>query len=337
MDVVAWIGTITLVISATIGMTQWDIKKVFAYSTVSQLGYMFLGLGSGVYEASIFHVVTHAFFKATLFLGSGSLIHALSGEQDLRNMGGLRKKTPFTFIALFCGAIAIAGVPPFSAFYSKDAILLGAHAHHPWMFWIGVITAGFTAFYAFRAIFMAFFGEYRGNAHAHESPWTMLAPLLLLAILSLVGGKIPVPEFLAPVFGGGHVEHDETLVIISVAAGLIGIGTAWLFYVAKPGLSDRITDAFSWPYKLIYNKYYVDEAYDAVFVHPIRDGSDSVLYRGIDLGVIDRLVNGTGSLMRALGGGLRYLQSGYIRRYAAWVVTGAVVIVAVVSYWGGLK
>ncbi len=337
MDVVAWIGTITLVVSATIGMTQWDIKKVFAYSTVSQLGYMFLGLGSGVYEASIFHVMTHAFFKATLFLGSGSLIHALSGEQDLRKMGGLMKKTPWTFFALACGATAIAGVPPFSAYYSKDLILLGAHAHHPWMFWVGVITAGFTAFYAFRAIFLAFFGEYKGSAHPHESPWVMIAPLSVLAILSLVGGKIPVPEFLAPVFGGEHVEHDETLVLISVSAGLIGIACAWLFCIAKPEWAESLKRTFRWPYEVVYNKYYVDEAYDSLIVHPIRDGSDTVLYEGVDVGIIDGAVNGTGSLMRAVGGGLRHLQSGYIRRYAAWVVTGAVVLVAVASYWGGLK
>ncbi|HNY42435.1 MAG TPA: NADH-quinone oxidoreductase subunit L, partial [Bryobacteraceae bacterium] len=180
LEVVAIIGLATAVMSATIGLTQYDIKKVFAYSTVSQLGYMFLGLGVGAYSAGIFHVMTHAFFKALLFLGAGSVIHALSGEQDLRMMGGLRKKIPVTFITLFCAAIAIAGVPPFSGFMSKDAILLAAHHRHPWMYWVGVATAGLTAFYVFRAIFMCFFGSYRGTAHPHESPVSMTGPLAVL-------------------------------------------------------------------------------------------------------------------------------------------------------------
>ena len=157
-----WIGLATAFFSATIGLAQNDIKKVFAYSTVSQLGYMFLGLGAGAFSAGIFHLVTHAFFKALLFLGAGSVIHALSGEQDLRNMGGLRKHTPVTFLTILCASVAIAGVPPFSGFHSKDAILLAAYHHAPWMYWVGVLTAGMTAFYVFRALFLAFFGDYRG-------------------------------------------------------------------------------------------------------------------------------------------------------------------------------
>ena len=338
MEVVAYVGLITAVMAATIGLTQYDIKKVFAYSTVSQLGYMFLALGSGAYSAGIYHVMTHAFFKALLFLGAGSVIHALEGEQDLRMMGGLRKKTPWTFAVLLCASVAIAGVPPFSGYYSKDAILLAAHAHHPWMYWVGVATAGMTAFYVFRAFFLCFFGSYRGHAHAHESPAVMIAPLVVLAALSLGGGYfLNVPHFLEPIFGGGHAEHDETLVLISVGAGLLGIALAWLFYVVKPGLADGLARAFSWPYQLFYNKYYVDEAYDSVIVHPLRDGSSSVLWKGVDAGLIDGAVNGTGSLMRAIGGGLRHMQSGYIRRYAAWVVLGSVVIIAVVSFWGGVK
>ncbi len=337
MEVVAYVGLITAVMAATIGLTQYDIKKVFAYSTVSQLGYMFLALGTGAYSAGIFHVMTHAFFKALLFLGAGSVIHALEGEQDLRMMGGLRKKTPITFAVLMCAAVAIAGVPPFSGYHSKDAILLAAHAHHPWMYWVGVVTAGMTAFYVFRAIFMCFFGTYRGTAHAHESPLVMTAPLMVLAALSLGGGYLDVPHFLEPMFGGGHAEHDMTLVAISVGAGAFGILLAWLFYVVKPGLADGLARTFSWPYKLFYNKYFVDEAYDSVIVHPLRDGSSSVLWKGVDAGLIDGAVNGTGSLMQAIGGGLRQMQSGYIRRYAAWVVLGSVVIIAVVSFWGGVK
>jgi NADH-quinone oxidoreductase subunit L len=337
MEVVAYTGLITAVMAATIGLTQYDIKKVFAYSTVSQLGYMFLALGCGAYSAGIFHVMTHAFFKALLFLGAGSVIHALEGEQDLRMMGGLRSKIPVTFSVLMCAAVAIAGVPPFSGFHSKDAILLAAHAHHPWMYWVGVVTAGMTAFYVFRAMFMCFFGSYRGHAHPHESPLVMTMPLGILALLSLGGGYLDVPQFLAPLFGHPHAEHDQTLVAISVAAGVIGIALAYLFYVVKPGLADGLARAFSWPYKVLYNKYYVDEAYDSMVVHPIRDGSTDVLWKIVDARIIDGAVNGTGSLARAIGGGLRNLQSGYIRRYAAWVVLGSVVIVAVVSLWGGLR
>ncbi len=337
MEVVAWVGLITAVMSATIGLTQYDIKKVFAYSTVSQLGYMFLGLGCGAYSAGIFHVMTHAFFKALLFLGAGSVIHALEGEQDLRMMGGLRSKIPVTFSVLLCAAVAIAGVPPFSGFHSKDAILLAAHAHHPWMYWVGVVTAGMTAFYVFRAIFLCFFGTYRGTAHPHESPLVMTLPLGVLALLSLGGGYLDVPHYLAPIFGGAHGEHDEALVVISVAAGVVGIAIAWLFYVVSPGLADGVARLFSWPYRVLYNKYYVDEAYDAVIVHPIRDGSTTVLWRVVDAGLIDGAVNGVGSLARSIGGGLRNMQSGYIRRYAAWVVLGSIVIIAAVSFWGGLR
>src|SRR5579884_2777695 len=195
LQVVAIIGIATAFFAATIGITQFDIKKVYAYSTVSQLGYMFVGVGVGVPSAGIFHVMTHAFFKALLFLGAGSVIHALSGEQDLRKMGGLRKYAPVTCWTLFCASIAIAGVPFTSGFFSKDEILAGAYHAYPWIYWVGLLTAGMTAFYVFRAWFMAFFGQYRGHAHAHESPWSMLGPLVILAALSLGGGFIPVPAF----------------------------------------------------------------------------------------------------------------------------------------------
>ena len=335
MDVVAVIGLLTAVLAATIGLTQNDIKRVFAYSTVSQLGYMFLALGVGAYSAGIFHVMTHAFFKALLFLGAGSVIHALEGEQDLRNMGGLRSKIPVTFMVLFCAAVAIAGVPPFSGFKSKDEILLAVHAHHPWMYWVGVITAAMTAFYVFRAIFLCFFGSYRGKAHPHESPLVMTVPLGVLALLSLGGGYLDVPHYLAPLFGSPHGEHDEMLVMISVAAGLAGIFLAWLFYVAKPGLPESLARSFSGLYNLLYNKYFVDEFYDSLVVHPVRDGSRAVLWRGVDVGIIDGVVNGTGSLATSIGRVLRMAQSGYIRRYAAWVVLGSIVVVGAVMLGGG--
>ncbi len=188
LDIVAIVGIATAFFAATIGLAQYDIKKVFAYSTVSQLGYMFVGLGTGAFPVGVWHVMTHAFFKALLFLGAGSVIHALSGEQDLRKMGGLRKSIPITFWTLMCAGVAIAGVPPFAGFYSKDAILAAAYQHAPWMYWLGVITAGMTAFYVFRALFLCFFGEPRGHHHPHESPPSMWIPLAILAVLSLGGG-----------------------------------------------------------------------------------------------------------------------------------------------------
>ncbi len=335
MEIVAIVGLVTAVLAATIGLTQYDIKKVFAYSTVSQLGYMFLGLGVGAYSAGVYHIMTHAFFKALLFLGAGSVIHALSGEQDLRMMGGLRSKIPVTFTVLLAAAVAIAGVPPFSGFHSKDAILLAAHAHAPWMFWVGVVTAAMTAFYVFRAIFLCFFGTYRGDAHPHESPLVMTLPLGVLALLSLAGGYFDVPHYLAPLLGGGHAPHDEALVAASVAAGLGGIFLAWLFYVAAPSLPDRIANVFGPLYRLIYNKYFVDEAYDALIVHPVRDGSRALLWSVVDARLVDGAVNGAGAVVRSAGSALRLWQSGYIRRYAAWVVLGSAVLVAVVAFWGG--
>jgi len=337
-EVVAIVGLFTAVLAATIGLTQWDIKKVFAYSTVSQLGYMFLGLGVGAYSAGIYHVMTHAFFKALLFLGAGSVIHALEGEQDLRMMGGLRSKIPWTCILLLCASIAIAGVPPFSGFYSKDAILLAAHHHAPWMYWVGVVTAGMTAFYVFRAFFLTFLGNYRGQAHPHESPPIMTAPLGVLAILSIVGGyAFDVPHYLEPMFGGEHAPHETSLVIISVIAGLAGILLAYFLYVLRPGLSDSVSRFFGPAYRLVYNKYFVDELYDSLIVHPTRDGSTSVLWRGVDAGFIDGIVNGVGSVAKSIGGGLRQIQSGYIRRYAAWVLLGSIVIVAAASFLGGVR
>ena len=338
MEAVAIIGLATAFFAATIGLAQNDIKKVFAYSTVSQLGYMFLGAGVGAFSAGISHLVTHAFFKALLFLGAGSVIHALGGEQDVRNMGGLRKKIPWTFWTMMCASVAIAGVPPFAGFYSKDAILAAADRHAPWMYWVGVITAGMTAFYVFRAIFLAFFGNYRGKAHPHESPLVMIGPLAVLAALSLGGGYFfKVPEFLAPLFPLAEEGHDIGPVVVSVAFGLAGIALAWLFYVAKPGLPDQVVAAFNGLYKLIYNKYFVDEIYAAVVVNPVVSGSREVLWKGVDVAVIDGAVNGVGSQARGIGGVLKRVQSGNIRSYAAWVLLGSVVLLFVMGVMGGLR
>jgi NADH-quinone oxidoreductase subunit L len=339
LEAVAIIGLLTAFFAATIGLLQNDIKKVFAYSTISQLGYMFLGVGCGAFSTGIYHLVTHAFFKALLFLGAGSVIHALGGEQDLRNMGGLRKKIPWTFWTLLCASVAISGVPPFSGFYSKDAILLAADRHAPWMYWVGVITAGMTAFYVFRAIFLAFFGTYRGHAHPHESPAVMIGPLAVLAALSLAGGYLfKVPEYLSPLFPLAEEGNDLGPMVVSVVVALAGIVLAWLFYVARPGLPDSLAASFSGAYKLIYNKYFVDEIYAAVVVNPVVSGSREVLWKGVDARVIDGAVNGAGTVSQGVGGLLKRLQSGNIRSYAVWVLLGSVlVLVAMGLAAGGMR
>ena len=333
-ETVAIIGIATAFFAATIGLAQNDIKKVFAYSTVSQLGYMFLGVGCGAFSAGIYHLVTHAFFKALLFLGAGSVIHALSGEQDLRNMGGLRKKTPWTFWTMMCAAVAIAGVPPFAGFFSKDAILLAAHHYAPWMYWLGTITAGMTAFYVFRAMFLAFFGEYRGHEHPHESPPVMLVPLAVLALLSIGGGfALNVPEFLGTAGG----EEDRALMAISTAAGVMGIALAWLMYVAKPALAESFAASMRGLYTLVYNKYFVDEIYGAAVVNPLVGGSRAVLWKGVDVGLIDGAANGVGARARNIGSVLRLMQSGNIRSYATWVLFGSVVLIVALGIAGGLR
>ncbi len=335
MEVVAVIGLLTAVMAATIGMTQNDIKKVFAYSTVSQLGYMFLGAGVGAYSASIFHVMTHAFFKALLFLGAGSVIHGLGGEQDLRNMGGLRKYMPITCITLAVASLAISGVPGFSGFFSKDAILSAAYTHAPWMFWVGAITAGITAFYVFRAFFLAFFGEYRGHHHPHESPTSMTFPLIVLAVLAAGGGFIDIPKFLSP--GFPMAEHENvTAMVISASFGILGILVAFYLYVLQPRMAESLKNAAGPVYTLVFNKYYVDEFYSGVIVKPLEAISRVVLWRGVDEGVIDTgLVNGLGRVVRGWGGLFRRLQSGSIRNYATWVLAGSVLVIFVIGLFGG--
>ncbi|HLJ45299.1 MAG TPA: NADH-quinone oxidoreductase subunit L [Bryobacteraceae bacterium] len=339
MEAVAIIGIATAFLAATIGLAQNDIKKVFAYSTVSQLGYMFVGVGTGAFGAGIFHLMTHAFFKALLFLGAGSVIHALSGEQDLRNMGGLRTKIPITFWTLLCASLAIAGVPFTSGFFSKDEILVSAYHYQPWIYWVGVVTAGMTAFYVFRAMFLAFFGKYRGHAHPHESPLSMTGPLMILALLSLGGGFINVPHWLEPMFPAAAEASGESWpMYVASFAGLFGIFMAWLFYVAQPKLADQFAGAMGILYKAVYNKYFVDEIYDATVVEPLVQGSRTVLWRGMDAGVIDGLVNAIGARSRGVGGILRRLQAGNVRGYAAWVVFGCVLLLIVIGLGtGGAK
>jgi NADH-quinone oxidoreductase subunit L len=335
MEVVAVIGLFTAVFAATIGLLQNDIKRIFAYSTVSQLGYMFLGLGVGAFSAGIYHLVTHAFFKALLFLGAGSVIHACAGEQDVRKMGGLRKRVPVTFATLICASLAISGIWPFAGFYSKDAILIAAYQHAPWMFYVGVITAGMTAFYVFRAIFLTFFGEYRGTAHPHESPATMTGPLIVLAILSVVGGFVfNVPHYLEGMFRTPEEGNTTFLLAISVGVAALGIAIAGHLYLGRNNVAEMLAKNFHGLYSLIYNKYFVDEIYDAAIVQPVVGISRVVLWRGIDNGLIDGLVNGIARQIRNIGSLLKRLQSGSVRSYATWVVFGSVVLIVAMTLAG---
>ena len=332
METVALIGLATAVFAATIGITQYDIKKVFAYSTISQLGYMFLGVGVGAFSAGIWHLMTHAFFKALLFLGAGSVIHACHGEQDMRHMGGLRKYAPITMWTLLFASLAIAGVPPLAGFWSKDAILVAAYQHAPWMFWVGAATAGITAFYVFRAFFMTFLGEYKGHGHPHESPASMWGPLVALAALSIGGGYLfNVPKILSGMFPLAEEPDNPMLLVVSIAVGLLGIALAYYMYVVNTELPARVASAFGGVYTLVYNKYFVDEVYDATVVRPLVEGSTTVLWHGVDQGVIDGIVNGVGHQSRGIGGILKLVQSGNIRSYATWVVLGSVALLLVLG------
>ena len=382
--VVAIIGTLTAFFAATIGIAQTDIKKVLAYSTISQLGYMFLACGVAAFSAGIFHLMTHAFFKGLLFLAAGSVIHAVGGEQDMRKMGGLRKKIPWTFWTMTFATIAIAGIPPFAGFFSKDEILWRAY-QASWIYWlVGLITAFLTSFYMFRLWFMTFFGEYRGDAEAshgheehvghrahagsnehdsragvpapharghggvHESPPIMLVPLVILAVLSLIGGWVGVPgslgggnhfdKFLGPVFRSStppvnmeHVQPGETALPeqttegtepktghqteiiftgISVGAGVLGLFLAWLLYLGRPELPDRIAASLHGLYSAVAHKYWIDELYAWLFVKPLIALSGTVLWRGVDQGVIDTTLNGSADSARDLSDEVRHMQSG---------------------------
>ena len=416
LRVVAIIGALTAIFAASIGLVQNDIKRVLAYSTVSQLGYMFMACGVAAFSAGIFHLMTHAFFKALLFLAAGSVIHGLGGEQDMRYMGGLRKLIPWTFWTMTIATFAIAGFPPLSGFFSKDEILWKAFSdrtHGSWVFWlIGWITAGMTSFYMFRLWFMTFFGPRRepvhneheeptgavhapGGApadvghqsgvqhahasahapddnshvgHVHESPWVMLGPLVVLAIGSFVMGWVGIPEslgghnnfdqFLAPVFHTSSEparsaenfatepqksespEESKSLELglagASVGVAILGFLLAYFLYYRRPELPDRIAVSMSGAYRTLLNKYWVDEAYYATLINPIVDGSRSVLWRGVDVGIIDALVNGAGRTSKGASGVTRRMQSGSIRSYAGWVALGAACVLAFMI-WAGLR
>jgi NADH-quinone oxidoreductase subunit L len=361
MLVVAIVGCATAIFAATIGLVQTDIKKVLAYSTVSQLGYMFLACGVGAFSAGIFHLMTHAFFKALLFLAAGSVIHAMGGEQDMRHMGGLSKKIKWTYITMLTATLAIAGAPLFAGFFSKDAILLaafqsengGSSTGHI-LYAIGLLTALLTSFYMFRLIFLTFFGEQRydeHHVHVHESPWSMLGPLVILAVLSIFGGWLALPafwggpdyfaNFLGPVFGGGESAAAEAaahslelpLAGVAVFTALVGFGVAFWLYIRQPGKPEALAKSMHGAYTTLLNKYYVDELYDAVVVTPLMWISTNVLWKTVDVAGIDGAVNGIATGAKHIGDTVRHAQSGNTRSYAVWVVIGALVIIAVIFFW----
>ncbi len=339
MDIVAYVGLATALLAATIALKQNDIKKVLAYSTVSQLGFMFLALGCGAYTAAVFHVMTHAFFKALMFLGSGSVIHAMGGEQDIRNMGGLSKKLKITFITFLIGCIAIAGIPPFSGFFSKDAILLSAFEKNPVLYGIALFTALLTAFYMFRLLFITFTGKFRGTHeqehHLHESPAAMTIPLIILAVLSIIGGFVGIPEvfmhggdklgeFLSPVIK----SHGEHTVSHSTEYMLMGLSTvlvlAMILFAWFKFKNYQRTEATGFV-KVLENKWYVDELYDRIIVNPLNKFGE-FLKTVIDKSAIDGLVNGVGRLVNYSSRQLRLLQSGQVGNYVLLMVVSMVLI-----------
>jgi NADH-quinone oxidoreductase subunit L len=374
LDVVAVVGVATALMAGTIGLVQTDIKRVLAYSTVSQLGYMFLAMGVGAYAAGIFHLYTHAFFKALLFLGSGAVIHALAGEQDLRRMGGLKRELPVTYWTFLVGALAIAGVPLLSGFFSKDEILFRTFSSgHRALWLVAVVTSFLTAVYMFRLVFLAFHGPRapaqpghgeaahgHGAAHLHDAPPSMAIALVVLAIGAIVAGYVGVPHalgganrietFLEPSFevrpdatpgsvrlqpDPGHAAdpaaHDETsleltLMAVSTAVALTGIGVAAFFFLRRRDRAEALARRLPGVHSLLLNKYRVDELYDAAIVQPIKGLSTAVLWRGVDAGLVDGAVNGVGAVVRGASGAMRRLQTGSVRAYAASLFFGVVVI-----------
>jgi NADH-quinone oxidoreductase subunit L len=353
LKTVSAVGCLTAFFAATIALCQNDLKRMLAYSTISQLGYMFVGCGTAVFASGIFHLMTHACFKALLFLAAGSVMHAMSGELDMRIMGGLRRKLPITFVTFLVATLAISGVPGLSGFFSKDEILAAAYngpLGSPWLYWLLTLTAGLTAFYMFRGLFLTFCGKSRVphdlEHHVHESSSKMTVPLMILAVFSVVAGYVGIPKvlgggerfdrFLEPVFGGSqsllassgvaaaHTSSDLALMIGSLTAAGLGILLAYWFYLKSPEIPEGIATAFSGAYRTLVNKYYVDEFYNWLIVHPVVVGSRKFLWQFVDVGVIDGAVNGSAEATGDIGQVLRRIQSGNIRSYAAWVLLGAV-------------
>ncbi len=389
LAVVAVVGCLTSIFAATMGLVQNDIKRVLAYSTVSQLGYMFLACGVGAFTAGVFHLMTHAFFKACLFLGSGSVIHAMSGEQDMRKMGGLWGKIPTTAKTFVVASVAIAGIPPLAGFFSKDSILGAAFEYNKFLWLLGFITAGMTAFYMFRLVNMTFFGNSRVDHevehHIHESPSSMTVPLMILATLSVIGGWVGIPnsilrggdkfaEFLAPVMAQHAAESSEAaasassnvaeygLMLLSVLVACFGIWLAYRWYIQRPEVPEKIAAASPFLYRLLYNKYYVDQLYDAMFVNRIKDlaltlgafdvnfinglGVDgagwvtrvSSSISGIwDSWIVDGLVNLAARIVWFFSWPVRMLQTGRVARYALFMLVGVLVFLGYYLWTSGIK
>jgi NADH-quinone oxidoreductase subunit L len=345
LEIVAWVGGLTAIFAASIGLVQTDIKRVLAYSTISQLGYMFVGVGVGAYAAGIFHLVTHAFFKALLFLGAGSVIHGLSGEQDLRKMGGLAPRMMTTTVTFLVGAFGLAGVPPLAGFFSKDEILGAVFHGHRYLLWAILLAGAFmTAFYTFRLVFLAFFGGPRMPKevahHIHESPAVMTIPLIALAVLTVVAGlAVGIPSsngtafahFLSPVLPLEESEHSAgvafSLLVLSALVAIAGVGLAWTVYGRTPVRAASIGVARNPLHKILIDKYYVDEIYDALIVNPIYRLS-LWLARVFDPGVIDGIVNGVADAVAGWSRGLRRVQTGFVMNYALGILLGAVAVVA---------
>ena len=358
--IIAVVGISTALLAALIATAQRDIKKVLAYSTISQLGYMFLAMGVGAFGAGIFHLLTHAFFKALLFLGSGSVIMALH-EQDLFNMGGLRKYLRVTFYTMWMGTLAITGVPLFSGFFSKDAILWKTFAAGNEALWLmGVVVAGLTAFYMSRLMFLAFHGRERSEKQHQgapgpspkEPPCSVTLPLVILALFSLLAGYTGLPSylgsnwlegFLAPSFrlqysgqAASALEHahltEVILTLVTLAVAFFGFALAYHLYIKDPQVAVHLANRFSWLYSLLRRKFFVDEIYDWLLVGPVQRLSRTILWKGMDVRVIDGLVHGTASLMQAWSHRVKRIQSGYTRLYATWILGGALLILFY-YYW----
>lgn len=355
MLIVAVVGALTAIVAASIGVAQYDIKKVLAYSTVSQLGYMFLALGVGAFTAGIFHVMTHAFFKACLFLGSGSVIHAMHEEQDIRHMGGLKSKMPITYMTFLISSFAIAGFPPLAGFFSKDEILWKAFANGSPILWgIGALAALMTAYYMFRMVTLTFLGSPRWaeGKHPHESPWTMTMPLVVLAVLAVVGGFIGVPailgggnaieHWLAPVFSRAeaHLHHahefshalEYGLMAVSVVIAVLGFVMGRRIFLANPNADETFAAKAGGLFRTLNRKYFIDEGYAAAIVNPLVRLSDRVLARIVDNGIIDGIVNATAGITGIFSAALRYAQTGIVQSYATMVVLGILVVLSIMLF-----
>ncbi len=354
MEVIAWTGAATALVAASIGITQWDIKKILAYSTVSQLGYMFLALGVGAFSAAQFHLMTHAFFKALMFLGSGSVIHAMHEEQDIRKMGGLRKYMPITHITFVFGWLAIIGVPPFAGFFSKDEILWQAYSspHGSKALWlIGAMTAAMTAFYMTRLMALTFWGKSRfgHDVHPHESPPTMAIPLIVLGVLSICGGWLGIPHVLGEVLPGhpgnlfehwlepviakvqgGHANELVEWSLMGISVGLAGL-SAWFAYdnyILHPERPPAVAKGLGRIYTAVYNKYYVDEFYAEWIIDPLVEGSKA-LWLYIDVNFIDKMTYWAGDLVEGAASLAKTIQNGKTQSYAMYMAVGVVVIVTI--------